>query len=59
MDELDRECVNGIESEPDLSSDEYIFLACLLRNKFIGFVRNKSLACLLTLDRIACLFTIT
>jgi hypothetical protein len=53
MAESDRECVDSVESEPDLSSDEYVFLARLLRNKLIDFVRNKSLACLLTLNKIA------
>jgi hypothetical protein len=52
MAESDRKCADDVEFESNLCSDEYVFLVCLFRNKLIGFVRNKSLACSLSLHRI-------
>jgi hypothetical protein len=60
MDESGRETVDDVVSEPDLSSDEYV-LNCLLVYCHLS-QSIELLACLLallSLDRIACLFTTT
>jgi hypothetical protein len=60
MDESDKETVDGVVSEPDLSSDEYV-LNCLLVYSHLSQL-IELLACLLalpSLNRIACLFTVT